>query len=192
MLEGELNRLQRFFHRVVSNPPGYVKCPGGIMNMHTELSAIVFDDKGVKQWEGVLARDKVITANFADALVSAMINSTDADIHSFKYHDSGTGTDAESVTDTDLLSIASETARVSGTQVTATDTASGKSYSSVATVTYTTTSTGLVVSEHGLFCSTSSTDARDKIADRTVFAGITIQNGWQIQFTFKITYVPGG
>ncbi len=188
MKEGEWEQLDKFWNTVVANPPGEMKCPGGVMQLHTELTAVAYDTNGVERDRRVV-KDRKVTNEFVNLLVDAM-HSSAGGIHTFQYHWSGTGTDAESQTDTDLLAGTSQSGHVLGTGTTSTGGAN--IYSSVATVTYTTTSTGLVVSEHGLFNATSDTDAANILGDRSVFTGITVQNGWQIQFTFEMTFTAGG
>lgn len=103
-----------------------------------------------------------------------------ADVSNFKYHDTGTGTTAEAITDTGLVTPTGD-ARVVGTQ----DNATAKTYKSVATVSYTTT---LAITEHGLF----SASTVGTLWDRTKFSAINVQNGDAITFTYTLTISDGG
>ena len=181
--------FKRFFQSVFANPPGTISCPGGVIVAHTLLVAELYDDKGnfVDKRE---VKDKVVTNAFVNTLVAALWS--DAVplglIDDFKYHWSGTNTDAESATDTNLTGGTTGNTRQTGTQTTGT---SSNIYKSVCTITYGVSSTdGLDIAEHGLFNSTSSTG--DTLMDRTLFAKLTVKNGWSIAFTFTIEFTAGG
>ncbi len=192
MKENEKQQYENFWQTVRDNPPGYMDTPSGNrMKMSTELQAIVFNEKGEEQYR-IVEYDRKVTNSFCSALALAMTTSTEYSLSAFKYHYSGSGTDAENASDTGLLAGTSASGHVLGTQATATDTCSGRPFTSVATITYTTTSTGLVVSEHLICNTTSATDAKFICADRTQHAGLTVQSGWSIAYTYKISYVAGG
>jgi hypothetical protein len=94
----------------------------------------------------------------------------------FKYHDSGTGTTAESNSQTTLITPCGE-ARDAGTQV---EGASANIYKTVATHTYAGT---FAITEHGVFsASTSGT-----LLDRSLFAEINVESGNKIEFTYQLT-----
>lgn len=98
---------------------------------------------------------------------------------SYKYHDSGTGTTAEAVGDTALVTAVES--RATGTQTESSATV----YQSVGTVSYTGTR---AITEHGLF--SASTGAT--LMDRTVFSAINVVSGDSIQFTYSLTCSAGG
>ena len=189
--DGNKEKLFAFFNRIAGIKPGELRCPGGLIHLHTLLEMDVYDERGVFQKHQEV-RDRVIPNSFVNLLVDRMQStSTDAQkqIWNFKYHYSGTGTDVESATDTGLTAGTTETGYVLGSQTESTD---GENYyKTVATITYTTTSTGLVISEHMLFNATSSTSG---IAmDRSLVSPqITVRNGWSIQFTFSASFTAGG
>lgn len=103
-----------------------------------------------------------------------------ADITNFKYHDSGTGTTAEAIGQTGLVTPTGD-ARVSGSQAGAVS----KTYVTVATLPYTTT---LAITEHGVF----SASTTGTLWDRSVFAALNVVNGDSIQFTYTLTLNDGG
>jgi hypothetical protein len=74
----------------------------------------------------------------------------------FKYHDSGVGTTAENVTNTDMETTDGES-RATGTQ---TEGASANIYRSVGTIAYTTTK---AITEHGLFSQSTGTTLMDRL-----------------------------
>lgn len=150
-----------------------------------KLSALFQPSPGAEwiNW-GVLSY-RVVTNAFANLLVDALQGISGATINTFKYHDSGTGTTAEAVTDTTLVTPCGE-ARDVGTQ---TEGATSNIYKSVATHNYT-TSGALVITEHGLFSASSG----GILLDRSVFAnnGIPVVSGASIQFTYQLQIVAGG
>jgi len=107
-------------------------------------------------------------------------NTGSADITNFKYHDSGTGSTAEAIGQTGLITPTGD-ARVTGSQSGATS----KTYVTVATLPYTTT---LAIVEHGIF-SASSTGT---LWDRSLFSAVNVVNGDSIQFTYNLSLSDGG
>jgi len=101
-------------------------------------------------------------------------------ISGFKYHASGTGTTAASVTDTALQSD-SGVARVVGTA----SNPQPNQYRTVATMTYT---SSLAITEWGLFSAATG----GTLWDRRVFSAINVANGDSIQFTYTLTINSGG
>ena len=126
-------------------------------------------------------KNRMITTVFVDFIVDQLQTETSV-FGDFKYHDSGTGTDAEAITDTILGNDTGE-ARSTGTQ-TETD---HDTYKSVATDTYANT---FAITEHGLFA--VATLATGPMMDRTVFAAINVVSGNQIEFTFEGSFTAGG
>ena len=123
---------------------------------------------------------RVVTTAFVNFLVD-QLQAEDATIGDFKFHDSGVGTTAEAVGDTDIETTDGES-RATGTQ---TEGASANIYKSVGTIAYTTTK---AITEHGLFnASTAGT-----MMDRTVFSAINVGNGDSIEHTYQLTCNSGG
>jgi hypothetical protein len=104
------------------------------------------------------------------------------DINLFKFHDSGTGTTAAAIGDTDLQTPAGPTTRATGSQSASTNT-----YTTVGTISYTGT---LAITEWGLF--TTAARGTTEIWDRKVFTAINVVNGDSIQFTYVLTITAGG
>jgi len=128
---------------------------------------------------GVVARRKV-TTEFVNYLVD-MLQTDATTIGDFKYHISGTSTDAESNTDVSLHT-AIGTARTVGTQV---EGASANIYRSVATIAYT---AGGAVTEHAIFnLAYGSAQDDGTLLDRSVFAAINVVSGDSIEFTYELT-----
>ena len=108
---------------------------------------------------------RVVTTAFVNYMVDQLQTETST-WGDFKFHDSGVGTTAEAVGDTDIETTDGES-RATGTQ---TEGASANIYRSVGTISYTTTK---AITEHGLFnASTSGT-----LLDRTVFSAINVNQG---------------
>lgn len=124
--------------------------------------------------------NKKITTAFRDYLTTAL-SSTNNQVNLFKYHDFGTGAVAESTADTGLGAAVSE-ARATGTQ-----NSTGGTYTSVATVTF---SSSYAITEHGMFSQAAKPGG--VLMDRTVFAAVNVVSGDSIQATFTLSIADGG
>lgn len=190
-----MSQFTDFWRTVVNNPPGKLQCPNAALHLHTLLDIRVFDEKGIEQKKyHRQVKDRAITNKFVQLIVNRMVG-TSSDVgqylHNAHYHESGSGsTGGESQTDTGLAQGGSSAnaSMNTGTYVTASDAVGA--FQSVCTITYTTTSTGLVINEHGLFTATSATNGL--LVDRTAFTAITVQTGWSIQYTYTVTFSAGG
>lgn len=156
---------------------------GGLMHAHTELIArkkVLVD--GVYQYTDVrrVVKDKVVTTAFVNFIVAQLQTETSA-FGDFKYHDSGTGTNAENASDT-TLQTPTGISRVAGTQV---EGSSANIYKSVATITYDGTYS---ITEHMIFNASSSGTGMD----RSKFGAISVVITNQIEYTFNITFSAGG
>lgn len=139
------------------------------------LYAVKIDADGNRQDIGLISTKLVTTAGVA--WLATLLAGTSTG--NAKYHASGTGTTAENVSDTALVSD-SGVARATGSQVASTNT-----YTSVGTQTYVGT---LAITEHGLFTASSSVT----LIDRSVFSAINVVSGDSIQFTYVLTLPSGG
>ena len=113
-----------------------------------------------------------------------------AALANMKFHDSGTGTNAAAVTDTDLQTAAGPTTRATGTNTT---TSGGPATSpavmqSVGTITYAGT---LAITEWGLF-NQAARGAGTNLWDRRVFSAVNVASGDSIQFTYNLSIASGG
>jgi hypothetical protein len=155
----------------------------GNVTFEGQLAAKVIRANGKSTDLGVVSRRVVTTAGVNYLRDDFANGAGGADISLFKFHDAGTGTTAEAIGDTDLVTPAGPTTRATGTQVNGV----AKTYSSVATISYTTT---LAITEHGLF--TQAARAGGVLWDRSVFSAINVVNGDSIQFTYTLTIADGG
>ena len=150
----------------------------GIPTLTGELRAVLQRKDGTTVSYGVLGR-RVITTAFVNFLVDQLQTET-SEWGDFKYHDSGVGTTAAAVGDTDIETTDGES-RATGTQA-----ENGANvYQSVGTISYTTTK---AITEHGLFSKATGTT----LLDRHVFSAINVVNGDSIQFTYELTVNSGG
>lgn len=134
---------------------------------------------GLRTNYGVVSR-RLVTTAFVNFVVDQMQTET-SEFGDFKFHDSGVGTTAAAIGDTDMETTDGE-ARVTGTQ---TEGASANIYQTVGTITYTTTK---AITEHGVF----SIVTGGTMIDRHVFAAVNVDNTDQIEFTYEITFAAGG
>jgi len=126
-----------------------------------------------------LVSSKLVTTAFVNNMVDQLITETSA-WGDYKFHDSGVGTTAAAVGDTDIETTDGES-RSTGTQVEN----AANIYESVGTIAYTTTQ---AITEHGLFNIVTG----GILMDRHVFAAINVNNGDSIQFTYDLTCTAGG
>ncbi|MFA5186605.1 MAG: hypothetical protein WC551_09035 [Patescibacteria group bacterium] len=162
----------------------HVRRIGNGIGLVSKLSARKWSPE--KGWEdlGVLGR-RCVTDVFCNLLADCLQGGASGlvDLATFKYHDCGTGTNAEDQTDT-ALQTPSGMARVVGTQV---EGSSAYIYKSVATVTSTISGT-TAITEHGLFHESSG----GILMDRTVFGAINVDLGNKIEFTYELNIIAGG
>lgn len=133
-----------------------------------------------------VTKDKVITDDFCEDIVAALIAETWTPL--YKYHHSGTGSNAENATD-EALQTPVEDARDVGSHE---EGANAKEYKSIATTTYTGTHT---LREHGIFKTAGAGGppvVGGVLMDRTVFAAIGVVSGNQVEWTFTIAFTSGG
>jgi len=130
---------------------------------------------------------KVVTTAGVNFIVDAFQNTTE--LETFKYHGLGTGSTAEAIGDTALVTeLTTEyTGNVRATGTTA-EGASANIYSTVATNTLDSGTPAL--REHGVFSASSA----GTLLDRTVFASITLDGtaGDGLQSTYQLTCSAGG
>jgi len=162
------NSLARLFSRIT-----------GVPTLTGELRAIHISQDGTVTDYGVLGR-RVVTTAFAEFLV-AQLQAETAEWGDFKFHDSGVGTTAENVTDTDIETTDGE-ARATGSQE---EGATANIYRSIGTIAYTST---LAITEHVIASQATAGTA----LDRTVFAAINVVDGDSIQFSYDLTVNSGG
>lgn len=162
---------------------------GGVMRMHTELIArkkeLGADGKYHYTDERRVVKDRVVTDDFVEDIVDALVAETWTPL--YKYHHSGTGTNAEAASDA-ALQTPVEDARDVGTHVED----SSKVYKSVATTTYTGTH---AITEHGIFNTAGAGGppvTGGILMDRTKIDAINVVTTDQIEWTFTIAFTSGG
>ena len=122
-----------------------------------------------------------------DAGVAFLVDDWDNDaqnITTMNFHDSGTGTTAEAVGDTDLVTPAGPTTRATGTK----SQPAANQLRSIGTINYT---GSLAITEHGVF-SQATRGGASVLWDRSVFAAINVVSGDAIEFTYTCTVSSGG
>jgi hypothetical protein len=127
---------------------------------------------------GVVSR-RVVTTAGVNWLATAFTNTVEAE--SLNWHDVGTGTTAEAIGQTALVTPYGGS-RASGTQSTP---GSTNIYQSQATITFAGT---FAVTEHGLF--TASTAGT--LWDRSLFSAINVVSADSLQATHQTTFPSGG
>lgn len=150
----------------------------GIPVITSQLSAVATIG-GMEIDYGVISR-RVVTTAFVNFMVDQMQAET-TEWGDFKYHDSGVGTTAAAVGDTDIETTDGES-RATGSQA---EGATANIYKTVGTIAYTTTK---AITEQGVFSQVTG----GTLIDRHVFAAINVNNGDSIQFTYEFTVSSGG
>ena len=149
---------------------------GQITYMQASLGAVLIKADGTQVDYGIVCKRKVTEA-FVTFLVAQLVTETSV-YGDFKYHDSGVGTTAENNNNTAIETTDGES-RATGTQV-AGGTGDAPTYTSVGTISYTTTK---AITEHGLFNDATA----GTLMDRSVFSAINVVSGDSIQFTYVLT-----
>lgn len=156
----------------------------GIPTITSELSARLIRSNGEWVDYGVLSR-RVVTNNGVGFIVDAWQNTVE--LENMRYHGCGTGTTAEAVGDSALVTESTtalnpDSTRASGTQ------------SEPATNQL--TSTGLVtfdasaaITEHGLFSQAAT--GGGVLFDRSVFSAINVVSGDSISFAYTVSFTAG-
>ncbi|MCW4050357.1 MAG: hypothetical protein NWE89_11550 [Candidatus Bathyarchaeota archaeon] len=157
----------------------YLKFLFGFVPMQATLGIRVFRTDGTIEDLGIVSAHSVtdaFVAELVDTLQSAV-----AGFSTYKYHDSGTGTNAEAAGDTALQTPCGE-ARTVGSQA---EGATANIYKTVATHTY---AGAFSITEHILF----NAAAAGTGMDRSVFAAVGVGIGDRIEWTYELTCVSGG
>lgn len=147
-----------------------------------ELSMVLVRNDGRTEDLGVVSRRVVTTAGVVFMATDMFDGSTE--ITNFNYHDSGTGTNAENISDVDLQTPAGPTTRATGTKTNV----GGGVYKSVGTITY---AGSTAVTEHGIF-NQAARGAGSTLWDRSVFSVVNMASGESIQFSYTLTIAAGG
>ena len=171
--KGRCRRLNRAITKG-KKPRGRVN----VLTMQGTLSAKLKKKNGDTKDFGVVS-DQVVTTAGVNFLVDAFQNITE--LETFKYHDSGTGTNVEAAGNTGLQTPTAE-ARDVGTQI---EGGSANVYKTVAEHIYAGT---FAIVEHGLFSASSA----GTLWDRSKFTAINVVASDKIEFTYELTCTAGG
>ena len=135
-----------------------------------------------------LASTRVVTTVGVNFIVDAFQNIVE--VENLKYHGIGTGSTAEAVGDTALVTELTTEYNPNSTRATGTTTegASANIYRTVGTNTLDGTP-GAALREHGIFDQAST--AGGTLLDRTVFAAITLSSGDGLSSTYDLTLTAG-
>ena len=155
--------------------------------MESRLLATVFRVGGTVEDYGVVST-KVVTNAGVGFIVDAFQNIVELEI--MKYHGIGTGSTAEAVGDTALVTELTTQLNPDSTRATGTtaEGASANIFQSVGTNTL--DANGQVLREHGLFSQQAT--GGGVLLDRSVFAAITLDSGDSIQTTYELSLSAGG
>lgn len=149
---------------------------GGASLMEGSLSArVCFNGKWYDL--GVVGK-KVVTTAFCELMVDTLVSS-EALFSTYKFHQLGTGSTAEAIGNTALVTPVETVTE--GTQVED----SSVIYKSIATLAITDTR---ILREHGIF----NTVTPAGLLDRTMFDIVTLYNGDSYEATYKLTCTAGG
>lgn len=157
----------------------------GLLAGYGELRLRKIGPDGTVTDYGVVCRRLVTTAGVA-ALASTFDNTTEPEV--FKYHGFGTGSTAESAADTALVTELTTQYAVSGTRPTGSQAHSTNTYTTVGTLSPSSTVT---ITEQGIF--SVATGGSGTLLDRSVFTGIALTGGADsLQATYTLSLPSGG
>lgn len=174
-MNAALWRLRNLPHRLRGLPQEAQRLAR--LGLNAELRLRIRSQPHARWMDLGVASRRVITTVGAGFIVDAFQNL--AELEAMNWHDSGTGTAAESAADTALQTPAGPS-RVTGTQSEPTST----QYRTVGVITYTSSQN---ITEHGIFSAATS----GVLLDRSVFTAVAVTNGAQIEFTYTLTVSTG-
>lgn len=158
----------------------------GITTLTSELSLRLFRANGEIVDYGVVSR-RVIT----DAGVAFLVDDWDnngQDITTLNFHGMGTGTTAEAVGDTALVTESTTALNPDSTRATGTRSQpAANQYRTVGTLTF---DASAAITEHGIFSQAAT--GGGTLWDRSVFSAINVVSGDSIQTTYTCTVSSGG
>jgi hypothetical protein len=157
----------------------------GVPTFFGALWLKVIDDKGIEQDFG-LASLRVVTTVGAAFLVDAFQGTVEAE--NMRYHGIGTGTTAESVSDTTLVTELTTQYNPDNTRATGT-LAEGATSLIFRTIGTNTVDSTVAITEHGIF--SSATSGAGVLLDRSMFAALNLASGYSLQSTYELTLTAG-
>jgi hypothetical protein len=147
------------------------------------LSAVVHNPDGSIKKDYGLVGVREVTAVFAKRLVDAMVTSGDV-IDNFNQHKQGSGSTAETDTETALVA-AQSGAQVATGNALATHGTSSQIYQTVGAITAT---TAYEIREHGVFNASTG----GILLDRSVVTAIAVNTDDVVTWTYQLTVNAGG
>jgi len=158
----------------------------GVATMIGELQAVLIKADGQRVHYGTLGFRVITTAGVT--FLRDDWNANAQDFTTLNFHGCGTGTTAEAVGDTALVTESTTALNPDSTRATGTrSTPSSTSFASAGTLTF---DAAAAITEHGLFSQAAT--GGGTLWDRTVFSAINVANGDSIQFTYSATLSAGG
>ena len=158
-----------------------------IVVVHSRLSLQVIRKDGFIEDYGVVS-DKVVTTVGVNFIVDAFQNIVE--LENMKFHAIGTGSTAEAVGDTALVTELTTEYNPNSTRATGSTTENGANvYRTVGTNTLDGTP-GAALREHGIF--DNATVGSGVLLDRSVYGAITLSSGDSLQSTYDLTLTSGG
>lgn len=154
------------------------------------LYATVIRANGAIEHLGLVCTKLITDAGVAFLVDDWDVNTASAtnDITTLKYHGCGTGTNAESASDTALQTESTTALNPDSTRATGTQSQpSANILRSVGTLTF---DASAAVAEHGLFSQAAT--GGGTLWDRSQFSAINVVSGDSIQFTYSCTVSSGG
>jgi len=156
----------------------------GIPTFNGQLWISVFRGDGSVEDYG-LASLRVVTTAGVGYIVDAFQNTTE--LENLKFHGVGTGSTAEAVGDTALVTESTTVLNPDSTRATGSTTeAAANIYRTVGTVTF---DGSAAIVEHGIFSQAAT--GGGTLLDRSVFSAINVASGDSIQFTYDFTVTAG-
>lgn len=154
---------------------------------HSRLSLVVIRKDGFTEDYGVVS-EKVVTTVGVGFIVDAFQNIVE--LENMKFHGIGTGSTAEAVGDTALVTELTTEYNPNSTRATGTTSENGSNvYRTVGTNTLDGTP-GAALREHGIF--DNATVGSGVLLDRSVYGAITLSTGDSLQSTYDLTLTSGG
>jgi hypothetical protein len=173
-------RLRLFFVGAIRGVRGT-----GVLGIGRLYASVIRASGGVEHLG--LVCTKVIT-NAGVTFLRDDFNAGGQDVSTLKFHGAGTGTTAENVTDTALVTESTTALNPDSTRATGTQATNGTNvYRTVGTLTFDATA---AITEHGVF--NQAATGGGTLWDRSVFTAINVATGDSIQFTYDCTFSAGG
>jgi hypothetical protein len=157
--------------------------PKNVMEVFGFLFATVTKPDGTVVMENKLMSVREVSANFAKRVVDAMVTSGDV-IDNFNQHKQGSGSTAETDTDSALVAAQSGAQAATGNAA-ATHGSSSQIYQTVGTITAT---TAYEIREHGVFNASTG----GILLDRSVVTAIAVNTDDVVTWTYNLTINAGG